>query len=247
VEVFEIAGANISTIGFTGGGGWSSTPRLGGMGNQNIHDGNAFAMLISGSICQVNATSPTPGEGASECNPGNEICYPSGPIDELPAQSPGITIEPYCGTKSLFTNGLIYGEYGAGNNTGQVACQRSGNATTCSTTGNGFTVDLAVNPPLSGNVLGQLFYVDPTDVVSAQQSAVTTAVQPLSSSTGTAARTSTQSQPVSTQPPNHISRGASPNYTLYLAVGITVAVFLLATFALLRRHEDVSDNREGKL
>jgi hypothetical protein len=251
VEVFEIAGANISTIGFAGGGGWASTPGLNGMGSQNIHDGDAFAMLIGGSICEVNSTSPTPGEGASECNPGNELCYPSGPIDELPAQSQGIIIEPYCGTRSLFTNGLIYGEYGVGNNTGQVVCYRSGNTTACSTVGKGFTVNLAVNPPLSGNALGQLFYVDPDYSISYQQSTTTTAVPPLSSSsysssTAIATRTSTQSQDVSTQSLTGISPSASPNYTLYIASGITVAVVLLATLVLLHRHEDTSENREQK-
>ncbi len=159
VEVFDIRGASPSTIGFAGGGGWGSTPGLNAIAAQEVHDGNAFVLLIGGSVCEEQNS--TTSLVAGICNAGPETCYPYGPIDYLPAQSSGFTIEPYCGTESPFTSGLIYGEYGVGDNTGGYSCAPSGNGTTCTVSGEGFTADLGVNPPLAGSDLGQIFYVDP--------------------------------------------------------------------------------------
>lgn len=201
VEVFEIAGTNSSTIGYGGGGGWSPNPGINTLtAAQDIHDGNAFVLLIGGDVN---------GSGTSE------TCYPYGPIDNSPAQSPGFIIEPYCGAKSPFTSGLIFGEYGVGNNTGQTICQPKGNGTSCSITGKGFTADLGANPPLAGNVLGQVFYIDP--VYSAATQLTTTGV-------------------VSTHPFGNSAPGKLSGWALYVAIGVAAAVVTVGTtMVLLRR------------
>ena len=207
VEVFEIAGANASTVGSGGGGGWSPGPGINAVAaSQDIHDGNAFVLLIGGD---------DNGSGVSE------TCFPYGPIDNTPAQSPGFTIEPYCGTEVPFSGGLIFGEYGVGNDTGEYTCQPKGNGTSCSATGNGFTADLGVNPPLAGNVLGQVFYVDPT----------------YSTPTQTATANGASTQPVSTRSPGSGTLVNPDGYAPYVVALVSaVAVIVAASLALLHRH-----------
>jgi hypothetical protein len=201
VEVFEIAGANASTLGFGSGGGWSPTPGINAVtAGQEVHDGTAFVMVIGGS---------------SDGNQSGVTCFPNGAIDYTPAQSPGFIIEPYCGTPSPFTGGLLFGEFGIGNNTGGYVCSPSGNSTTCSTTGTAFVEDLGVNPALAGYTMGQTFWVDPTASASTQSTTTSpsesTSTQPttstqrttttqLTTSTVVTTTSTTQSQSASTQP-----------------------------------------------
>jgi hypothetical protein len=182
VEVFEIAGANASTIGLGSGGGWSPNPGINAVtAGQEVHDGTAFVLVVGGS---------------ADGNQSSVTCFPYGAIDNIPAQSPGFIIEPYCGTASPFTGGLMFGEYGIGNNTGEYICQPSGNSTTCSTTGTAFVEDLGVNPPLAGYSLGQAFWVDPT--ASASQSTTTTTVPSQSTATQPPTTTTGTTQPTTT-------------------------------------------------
>jgi len=240
VEVFELAGANASTIGWGGGGGYSPNPGINTISaGQEVHDGDAFVLVIGGS---------------ADGNQSSVTCYPYGAIDYTPAQSPGFTIEPYCGTPSPFTGGLIFGEYGIGNNTGRYTCQPSGNSSTCSVTGTGFTADLGADPPLAGYSLGQAFWVDPTlsaSVTSTQtepsttsgiptQSVSTSLVTPTSTTStptlGTTSSVQTRSSTTSSTTHPASSPGASTNYALYIAVAAVVIVAgIAASEALLRR------------
>ena len=250
VEVFEIAGANASTVGLGSGGGYSPDPGIGGVtAGQEVHDGTAFVMVVGGSA-----------NGSQD----NATCYPLGPIDYTPAQSPGFIIEPYCGTASPFTGGLLLGEYGIGNNTGSTVCHPSGNSSTCTTSGTAFTADLGVNPPLAGDVLGQAFWVDPTTLAPAQTTTITTVASRSTSSqsatptattlttaitvtrestsqttprstsslttASTTSTTSTSTRPLQNGPP------AISGYMPYVVAGVVgVGVAVLALASLLRR------------
>jgi hypothetical protein len=229
VEIFEIAGANSSTIGLGGGGGHSPNPGINAVtAGQDVHDGTAFVLVIGGS---------------ADGNQSNVTCYPYGAIDNTPAQSPGFTIEPYCGTPSPFTGGLVFGEYGIGNNTGTYTCQPSGNSSTCSTTGPGFTADLGVNPPLAGYVLGQAFWVDPALSTTGLGTTITTQTRSVSTSlttsTHTLGGTSAVQTPLTTSSTTSLANGtpdAFVSYVPYIAIAaVAIIVAIAASVALLHR------------
>jgi hypothetical protein len=240
VEVFEIAGANASTIGLGSGGGWSRTPGLDGISAGGVvHDGTAFVLVIGGS---------------ADGNQSGVMCYPYGPIDNIPAQSPGFTIEPYCGTASPFTGGLIFGEYGIGNNTGRYVCQPYGNGSSCTATGTAFVADLGVNPPLAGYALGQTFYVDPTPSVptqtttttaipeqtSSNNSPLTTSTQPTTSTSTLTSTGSVSEQSTSSSSTESGGTGVVAVYTPYIVAAVAALAVAVGVSAVLLRRQSAS-------
>ncbi len=153
VDEFEIRGADASTVAESNGGGFSGPGDYQARGIANVNctrgcynSGGVFVLVVAGS----NAL-------------GNETCAPM-LIGDTPPQTPGFTIEPYCGMISPYSHEQVYGEYGV-------------------TDGPGFSVSLGASPYFGGYVLTTIFIVDPSLNSSSSVSSTTITTSSESNST----------------------------------------------------------------
>jgi YVTN family beta-propeller protein len=151
VDVFEIRGANLSTAMYMGGGASPQTSTLVdyySCAPSCFKGSGSFVFFLTGIDSAVSGT----------CFAENGTTEVDG---SLVTQSPGFTIEPYCGSISPLTNEQVIGEYDV-------------------TDAPGYTVALGVNPAYDGWRSVQIFAVDPA-VNSSVGTTTTTVARSLTS------------------------------------------------------------------
>lgn len=196
VDVFEIRGANLSTAMYFGGGTSPETSTL-------VDYYSCMPSCFKGSGSFVFFLTGIDSTDAGMCFPENGTIEVD---NSLAIQSPGFTIEPYCGSISPLTNEQVIGEYDV-------------------TDAPGYAVALGVSPAYNGWRSVQMFAVDPVFNSSASttttQTTTTTVTQPVTGP-GTTVTTTRNVTSTVTQDTSSVPTWAYATMVVLLIVGLAV-------------------------
>jgi len=205
VDVFEIRGANPSTAMYFGGGASPETSTL-------VDYYSCTPSCFDGSGSFVFFLTGIDSAGAGTCFPENGTTEVDG---SLVTQSPGFTIEPYCGSTSPLTNEQVIGEYDI-------------------TDAPGYTVALGVSPAYDGWRSVQIFAIDPllnSSTSTTTTQTTTTVIQPVTTTMtttqtvtgpGTTATTTQTVTSTTTQNTSSVPAWAYATMAVLIIVGLAI-------------------------